>query len=86
MLIIMHAKHLQFTWYYFEYCDLYDGHLWPSKYGKIQLTTSRLLYTVVTTPIVHQYGRQYLYDGAVHMAHTVYGWQSYGGYCGEYVQ
>jgi hypothetical protein len=38
--------------YYFN-CDLYDGRLRLSKYGKIWLITGRLPYTVVTTPIVH---------------------------------
>jgi len=42
-----------------EYCDLSDGCKWPSKYGKIWLTTGHIPAMVVMIPKVHQYGRWY---------------------------
>jgi hypothetical protein len=48
----------EFTQYYFKYWGPYDGRKQPSKYGKIRLTTSRILVTVVTAPNVYQYGRR----------------------------
>ena len=70
-MVVVSVKHLKKAGmcdgkqYYFKYWDL-------SKYGKIRLTTGRIPVTVVTTPNVRWYGRQYPYDGAVHTAHTVY--------------
>jgi hypothetical protein len=54
--------------------DLYDGHIRPSKYGKIWVTTSHLPAIVVTSQNVHQYSIWYPYDGTIHTVLTVYSW------------
>ena len=50
-------------------------HVLPT--AKIRLTTGHIPATVVTVPNIYRYSRWYLYDGAVHTAHMVYGRHPY---------